>query len=480
MRDDRPSGGRSIAPAAKPISGGRSITPVARPISGGGIKDVRAQQLMTNPLAPVLSTFPQRPGQTTGTMLSSPGQLPARVNPMRVEQPLAFPPIPESVIGGVDPETLAARLPIGMRPSAYDYTDAADIGNQRLLSGVFSSRPAMPAAPAPMTPPAFATSPQVGGAIPKSVADAGRMMGINEIPAMSRPAAPTVLPSIADAGRMMGINDIPAMSQPAVQPVRNYVGSGATPLSGEPYLNYAGDGGLTQAGINQMEAAGLDVSGLSPGDLPTIPELDRVVDRMEQTGYADPVFRMGAPTTDLGGTPTVTPATQTGGGATMSPDVTGADTAATAPGTPPALRNGVVPGSVTTPGLGLLAGAQNLLSGGFRDAMSGLFSGEFRDTRSPEQRASDWFSSQREMDRGSDRVLETPVMEDVVEDATAMPEDKPAWWPDYLPWPPQPPAATPAPVPPLPTAPVQSYTSSYGPTQSAITAGLAGMPMRFS
>ena len=488
MRDDRPSGGRSITPVAKPISGGRSAAPVARPISGGGIKDVRAQQLMTNPLAPGLSTFPQRPGQTTGTMLSSPGQLPARVNPMRVDQPLAFPIIPESVIGGsdsatlaVDPETIAAQLPLGMRPSAYDYMDAADIGNQRLLSGVFSSRPAMPAAPAPMTPPAFATSPQVGGAVPKSVADAGRMMGINEIPAMSRPAsAPAVLPSIADAGRMMGVNDIPAMSQPATQPVRNYVGSGATPLSGEPYLNYDAGRTLTQAGINQMERAGLDVRGVSPGGLPTTPEIDR----MTQTGYADPVFRMGAPTTDLGGTQAVTPATQTGGGATMSPGAVAADIPTTPSGGVPPV---VVPGSVTIPGLGLLAGAQNLLSGGFRDAMSGLFNGEFRDTRSPEQRASDWFAAQREMDRGSDRVSAAPVIPEtddgVLEDmpSPTMPTEKPAWWPDYLPWPPRQTApVTPAPVPPLPTAPVQSYTSSYGPTQSAITAGLAGMPMRFS
>ena len=147
----------------------------------------------------------------------------------------------------------------------------------------------------------------------------------------------------------------------------------------------------------------------------------------------------------------------------------------------------VVPSSVTIPGLGLLAGAQNLLSGGFRGAMSDLFGGEFRDTRSHEQRVADIFAEQREMDRGSDRVSAAPIIpgtdDSVLEDmpSPTMPTEKPAWWPDYLPWPPRQTAPlTPAPVPPLPTAPVQSYTSSYGPTQSAITAGLAGMPMRFS
>ena len=64
-------------------------------------------------------------------------------------------------------------------------------------------------------------------------------------------------------------------------------------------------------------------------------------------------------------------------------------------------------------------------------------------------------------------------------DPAAMPTDRPAWWPPYLPWPPKPQTAAPMPTyTPPPVAPVmpgQQYSTSYSQLQNAISG--AGNPM---
>jgi hypothetical protein len=64
-------------------------------------------------------------------------------------------------------------------------------------------------------------------------------------------------------------------------------------------------------------------------------------------------------------------------------------------------------------------------------------------------------------------------------DTGAMPTDRPAWWPPYLPWPPAPPSAAPMPTyrpPPVaPVMPGQQYSTSYSGLQGAISG--AGNPL---
>lgn len=73
-------------------------------------------------------------------------------------------------------------------------------------------------------------------------------------------------------------------------------------------------------------------------------------------------------------------------------------------------------------------------------------------------------------------------------DAGAMPSERPAWWPDYLPWPPapqSPAAAMPMPTPAMPMSPATPYTTSYSQLQNAISGaanplmmGIGGMIRR--
>lgn len=486
MRDDRPSGGRSI-------------TPVAKPISGGGVRDVRARQPVTAPsgsgaggIASIAPQFvaglggtkgsgagyaPQVRGaipfpvgvpagtKDTGTLSAFPTG-PARMNylpfSMGVAESLApvVSPPPLQRPAGLDPETsLADRAALQAQewyrtdPSFRMTGQVGGLGDLPLGSEIFESAGDM------------AT---IGVGFPRLPSQtSGRYLGAGVDLTMPPLSGPSSLPSIGPTAPTPMMTPGRMMPSAGAMEARAALGQYSPSLSPTPVrANLAPTTSPRPVMAPAFQTEGLgqtspDGTNYASGTTSLAPEASiRPLPRLRPAQV---------PTTDLGGSQTVAPV--------MSPGAVAADIPTTPSG---GVAPVVVPGSLTSPGLGLLAGAQNLLSGGFRDAMSGLFSGEFRDTRSPEQRASDWFASQREMDRGSDRVLAAPVMEDVVEDATAMPEEKPAWWPDYLPWPPQQqPTAMPTPAPTLPMAPSRRYSTSYAPMQSAIRAGIAGMPMRF-
>jgi hypothetical protein len=78
---------------------------------------------------------------------------------------------------------------------------------------------------------------------------------------------------------------------------------------------------------------------------------------------------------------------------------------------------------------------------------------------------------------GEDAAPVAPIAPAI--DTGAMPTDRPAWWPPYLPWPPAPPSAAPMPTyrpPPVaPVIPGQRYSTSYSGLQGAISG--AGNPL---
>lgn len=197
------------------------------------------------------------------------------------------------------------------------------------------------------------------------------------------------------------------------------------------------------------------------------------------------------PTTDLTTAPT--PTRPTAPTTSVSPQQIAADTAATAQG---------VPRAVSIPAVGpMIGGIQNVFSG-IGDVLSGdrqLF-GEngllLGDTRTLD----DILAEQAEMSRGSDRGGflgdrgGTPEIGPTAVpgggtgfgggtpeiDPTAIPEEKPPWWPEGMPWPPEPEAVAPVapqpfvPPPPTPTFGYQSYNDLMAAVQLGMPMGMAG------